>query len=342
MSRMLLAAYPARLRRKHGVELIETLVEMSGSGRPSRAEKGWLVLDGLRERFRPPTRRPFALVAATLALLIGGALGAAAGSWVGSFGYAALPDAGALSQRVLPQTGDDPVWGNSDTSFSISGTLPGGADARQAAEQTRQKLAAEGWQTGPLGYGDGSDGILANVHFTAQTSEAQLDVYAYPDANGAQVISISGWPKRPLGYVPLTIAGTLLGLAAGWLIGVALAHRIQAARRPRRSTILITIGLALAIPSAAGFVASLLRYLTASDPLRMSELVHAHGFAFGPTIELMRALGMGEGSLLTPGDLGQLWIWGFALIAVAAILARPRNDPAGALTGERVDAGQPG
>jgi len=342
MSRMLLAAYPARLRRKHGAELIETLVEMAGSDRPTRAEKGWLVLDGLRERFRPPTRRPLALVAAILALLIGGALGAAAGSWLGTFGYAALPDAGALSQRVLPQTGGDPVGGNSDNYFSISGAFPDGADAKQAAEQTRQKLAAEGWQTGPIGYGDGVDGILANVHFTAQTSDAQLDVYAYPDANGAQVISLSGWPKRPAAYVPLTIAGTLLGLAAGWLIGVALAHRIQAARQPRRSAILTTIGLALAIPSAAGFIASLLRYLTANDPLRMSELVHANGFAFGPTIELMRALDLDSGSLLAPGDLGQLWIWGFALIAVAAILARPGNASASALTGERVDAGQPG
>jgi hypothetical protein len=342
VSRTLLAAYPARLRRRHGTELIETLVELSGSDRPTRAEKGWLVLDGLRERFRPPTRRPLALVAAVLALLIGGALGAAAGSWLGTFGYAALPDAGALGQRVLPQTGDDPVGANSDNYLAVSGAFPDGANAQQAAEQTRRKLAAEGWQTGPLVSGDGSDGILANVHFTAQTSEAQLDVYAYPDANGSQTISISGWPKRPAAYVPLTIAGALLGLAAGWLIGVALAHRIQAARRPRRSTILTTVGLALAIPSAAGFIASLLRYLTATDPLRMSELVHAHGFAFGPTIELMRALGMEGGSLLTPGDLGQLWIWGFALIAVAAILARPGNGPATGLTGERIDAGEPG
>jgi hypothetical protein len=342
MSRTLLAAYPARLRRRHGAELIETLVEMAGPGRPTRTEKGWLVLDGLRERFRPPTRRPLALVAAVLALLIGGALGAAAGSWLGTFGYPALPDAGALAQRVLPQTGAAPVWTGSDNYFAVSGAFPGGADARQAAEQTRQKLAGEGWQTGPLVSGDGSDGVLANVHFTAQTSEAQLDVYAYPDANGAQAIAISGWPKRPAAYVPLTIAGALLGLAAGWLIGVALAHRIQAARRPRRSTILTTIGLALAIPSAAGFVTSLLRYLTATDPPRMSELVHADGFVFGPTIESMRALDLTVGPLLTPGDLGNLWIWGFALIAVAAILARPGTGPATALAGERVDAGEPG
>lgn len=337
----LLLAYPARLRRKYGTELLGTLAEMSGPGEgPTQADKWRLVLDGVRERFRPPTRRPFALVAAVLALLIGGALGAAAGSWLGTLGYAELPDAGVLAQRVLPKTDAAPISGNSDTYFFASGAFPAGADARQAAEQTRAKLAAEGWQTGPLRTGDGSDGILANVHFTAETADAQLDVYAYPDAGGVPSLAISGWPKRPGLYVPLTIAGTLLGLAAGWLMGVALAHRIRAARRPRRSAILATLGLVLAVPSAAGFVASLLRYLTATDSPRIGELVHDGGFAFGPTTHLMRALDLRDGAILSVGNLGQLWIWGFALIAVAAILARPNRDAVPVLAGESVDAGR--
>jgi hypothetical protein len=323
----LLAAYPARLRRKHGAELIETMLEMSGpGGRPSRAERGRLVLDGLRERFRPPARRPLALVAAVLALLIGGALGAAAGSWLGTFGYAALPGAEALAQRVLPQP-DAPIWGNSDNYLFAEGRIPQGMDVRQAAELARQRLAADGWTTGSIMSGDGSDGILVNLHFTARSGGAELDVYAYPDANGAQSVQIAGWPRRPAAYVPLTIAGTLLGLIAGWLAGVALAHRIQGARRPRRSAVLTTAGLVLVIPSAVGFVASLLRYLTATGSPGMSELVHAHGFAFGPTIELLRRLDMGEGSsLLTPSDYQQLPIWGFALIVVAALLARPDKE----------------
>jgi hypothetical protein len=323
----LLAAYPARLRRKHGAELIETMLEMAGpGGRPSRAERGRLVLDGLRERFRPPTRRPLALVAAVLALLIGGALGAAAGSWLGTLGYAALPGAEALAQRALPQP-DKPIWGNSDNYLFAEGRIPAGMDVRQAAEQARERLAADGWATGPIKSGDGSDGILVNLHFTAQAAGAQLDVYAYPDANGVQSVQLAGWPQRPAAYVPLTVAGTLLGLIAGWLAGVALAHRIQAARRPRRSTVLTTAGLVLVIPSAAGFVASLLRYLTATDSPGTSELVHAHGFAFAPTIELFRRLDLGEGSsLLTPGDFQLLPIWGFALIVAAALLARPSKE----------------
>jgi hypothetical protein len=59
VSRYLLSAYPARLRRKHGPELIATMVEMAGpDGRPTRADRLRLMLDGLRERFRLPARRP--------------------------------------------------------------------------------------------------------------------------------------------------------------------------------------------------------------------------------------------------------------------------------------------
>ena len=166
--RALLAAYPARLRRKHGAELLETLTEMAGpGGRPTRAEKRQLVLDGLRERFRPPTRRPLAVAAAVLALLIGGALGAAAGSWLGTAGYATLPDAEALSRQGLPQT--DFVAGSDDYLYA-AGRLPGGADVRQSVEQTRQRLAAAGWTTGPVRTRDG------NPHFAAENAGTRLDV----------------------------------------------------------------------------------------------------------------------------------------------------------------------
>jgi hypothetical protein len=314
------AAYPARIRRKHGAELVDTLMEMAGPGRrPTRGEKVLLVIDGLRERFRPPVRRPLALVAAILALLVGGALGAACGSWLGTFGYSALPDGDALAKRVLSSTA-----GGSTSDFYLNAGegLPAGTDVRAAVESARQKLAAEGWRPGPVKTGDGSDGVLANVHFAAETRDAHLDVYAYPDADGAPYIDIAGWPQRPPAYLPLTIIGAVLGLLAGWLAGVALAHRIRAARRPVMSRLLSALGLILVIPSAAGFVASLVRYLTIADPLGTGELVHTHGFAFGPTIDLLRAIDMGEGRLLTPSDFQQLPIWGFGLIAIAAIAAR--------------------
>ena len=318
--RALLAAYPARLRRKHGAELLETLTEMAGpGGRPTRAEKRRFVVDGLRERFRPPTRRPFAVAAAVLALFIGGALGAAAGSWLGTTGYATLPDAEALGRQVLPQTD---LAAGSDDYLHAGGRLPSGADAGQSVEQTRQRLAAAGWTTGAVQARHG------NPHFTAEKTGTRLDVYLTPGDGSEQTLSIAGWPARPAAYVPLTVAGTLLGLLAGWLVGVALAHRFQAARRPRRSTVLAVAGLVLVIPSAVGFLASLLRYLTVADPVGTGELVHPYGFSFGPTVDLLRAYDLGEGWVLSPGDLQQLPLYGLALIAVAAILARPDRERA--------------
>ncbi|MEV4348595.1 hypothetical protein AB0J83_29410 [Actinoplanes sp. NPDC049596] len=308
----LLAAYPARLRRKHGPELIETMLEMAGpGGRPARADQRRLVLDGLRERFRPPARRPFALVAVVIALLIGGALGAAVGSWLGTFGYAALPGPEAF--------GFDRGF-NSEHYFWAQGSIPAGTDAQQAAEQMHEKLTTDGWTVGPI---ISEDGRIANTHFAAESAGVRVDVYAYPLITS---VDVTGWPQRPASYLPLTIAGTLLGLVAGWLAGVALAHRIRAARHPAPSAALAIAGLLLVIPSAAGFVASLLRYLTVADPQGTGELVHSHGFAFGPTIDLLRAHNMGEGWLLTPSDFQQLPLWGFALIAIAALVARPTRD----------------
>jgi hypothetical protein len=73
----LLVAYPVRLRRRHGAELIATMLEMAGpDGRPTRADRWRLVLDGLRERFRLPPRRPLAavLLLAGLAAVAGAAI----------------------------------------------------------------------------------------------------------------------------------------------------------------------------------------------------------------------------------------------------------------------------
>jgi hypothetical protein len=122
----LLSAYPARLRRVYGPELVATMVEMAPGGRPGRREQLRLVADGLRERFRPPVRRPFALVPAGPALLIGGALGAGVGSWAGTFGYPALPAA----QRILP-AGE--IHADRTSRYVFAGeTLPDGAAVRRA------------------------------------------------------------------------------------------------------------------------------------------------------------------------------------------------------------------
>jgi hypothetical protein len=335
--RPLLSAYPARLRRTYGPELIATLTEMAGpDGRPARSDRVRLVLDGLGERFRPPARRPFGRVVAVLALLIGGALGAAVGSWLGTLAYPALPDAQSFAQRILP-AGEGIGASNASHYLSAGQTLRDGTDVGQAVEGSRQKLVAEGWQTTPVWFG----GIVSGYGFTATKDGVRLDVGSASDpAQGALSIGFTGRPERPAGYLPLTVAGTLLGLAAGWLIGVALAHRIRASRRPLTKAVLTVTGLVLAIPSAAGFIASLVSYLISDQPTPTGgALVHEQGFAFGPTTETLLSLRLPvltlesfEGIQRLTGGLQQLWIWGLAVVAVAAVLARRSNK------GEKLDA----
>jgi hypothetical protein len=123
--------------------------------------------------------------------------------------------------------------------------------------------------------------------------------------------------------------------ASHYLSVVALAHRIRASRRPSTNAVLAGTGLVLAIPSAAGFVASLLSYLTSGQPTPTGgALLHEQGFAFGPTTETLLSLHLPDlsfdGQQVAAG-LQQLWIWGFALVAVAAVLARRSNN------GEKLD-----
>jgi hypothetical protein len=178
VSRYLLSAYPARLRRKHGPELIATMVEMAGpDGRPTRADRLRLMLDGLRERFRLPARRPFAAVAAGLALLIGGALGAAAGSWLGTLTYAELPSAPSFAQQIFPATGTIEA-DNANHYLSAGETLRSSEQVRQAVDQSHRKLTAEGWQTTPMKTG----GIVTGYSFTAIKDGVRLDVHSASDA----------------------------------------------------------------------------------------------------------------------------------------------------------------
>jgi hypothetical protein len=316
--RPLLAAYPARLRRRHGAELIETMLEMAGpEGEPSRADRLHLAVDGLRERFRPPaTGRPLATVAAVLALLVGGALGAALGSFAGSFLYPKLPSAVSLAPEIAQPGGTPGYRGSFPTYAMAMDDLAPGVAPRDAVELARQRLNAAGWATTSIVDGDG------NVHFRASTDNTELSVYAY--TGSYRFIQIAGWPARPAAYLPLTIFGLLLGMVAGWLLATALAHRVAAARRRRLTVSAASTGLVLLLPPAVTFFMSLGYYLFATDPVDGGGLLHTDGgFTFGPTVALIRGLGLSTQVANLP--YLELTVFGFALVLVAAIAARPRK-----------------
>ncbi|MET0424466.1 MAG: hypothetical protein ABW046_11345, partial [Actinoplanes sp.] len=197
---VLLAAYPARLRRRHGPELIMTMAEVAGPDGPSRSDRWRLALDGLRERFRLPPGRPLALVAAVLAMLIGGALGAAAGSWAGMWTYSKVPEMAPLAtQAVGDDAALDPDRHQLRFWAAARGRIKPGVDATEAAGHARDRLTTAGWTTGPVEVSGGTDGVhYRRATFAAEKSGVHLDVFAYYSDD--RLIDVSGFAMRPPTY----------------------------------------------------------------------------------------------------------------------------------------------
>mgnify|MGYP004508984547 CR=1 FL=1 len=320
--RLLLAAYPARLRRRHGAELITTMLEMAGpGGTPSARDRRDVLLDGLRERFRlPAAGRPFALVAAVLALFVGGALGAAAGSFAGAQAYAPLPDGRVLGEQVLEPGGNLLEDSQGRYYLTVMDDLPAEAEQSAAAEQVRQRLTAQGWTTSAVTpEGD-------SVQFRASDGGTELAVWV---SDWNDLVQIAGWPARPASYVPLVLGGALLGMLAGWLVAASLTHRIAGAQHRRRSAVVAGAGLVLLLVPAVLFLLSLGWYLLGDHATGNGGLLHTFGTpAFGLSDDLRHHLGRRYGLYNTFGDAflhNSMAIAGLAALAVAALLARPRH-----------------
>ncbi|MBO3738556.1 hypothetical protein [Actinoplanes flavus] len=222
--RRLLHAYPRPYRRRHGAEIVTTLLEMAepGQRRPRLADSWHLIASGLRQRFRLP-HRPLAWLAAALALLAGGAFGAAAGSWAAVQTRADLPGtgrtlavhqlaAGATGGRIsLSTTSGAPISG--PDAFAVTAfTGPASWDARAA----RARLAADGWQAGDIQPGNG--------RFQAVRDGLEMLVYGSSDTSGTTVMTTvtavdNGWLR------PLTLLGLLAGALTGWLTAAAVTQR---------------------------------------------------------------------------------------------------------------------
>ncbi len=262
--RRLLLAYSGRYRRRHGTEMITTMLAMAAPGRarPSAGEAWHLIASGVRQRFRPPSGRPVAVVAAVLTAVVLGAFGAAAGSWLGRQTFADLPSrAGALT--LMGPAVADPA---TEASFVVRHRQAGRADVESisvppraqrpsgtptwTAEEARDGLAAAGWKIleftirpGPsttcTKHDDLSPPVTSCVDSRTATLIARRDgLILYGNASDAiggepgqvWVGGVDGtmFAARSPAYLPLTVAGLLLGALAGWLLSAALAYRIRA------------------------------------------------------------------------------------------------------------------
>ncbi|MBQ1051889.1 hypothetical protein KBX50_25935 [Micromonospora sp. C51] len=271
--RRLLLAYPRRHRRRHGTEVVTTLLEMAepGQRRPRAGEALHLIGSGLRLRFRLPAGRPFMAVAALLTALVVGAFGAAAGSWLGAQTFADLPDEAGMA-RLTQQAGGD------ETLHSFYSSSPWTAEAAHSfsrvdglwdAEQVRQRLTADGWSvsgftpvTGMSGTRDEAGSLvevpLNGTRFTAESADLSIIVMGWNPAENSSIairsdVSLLAMPQRTAVFLPLVVVGTAAGLLVGWLVAAAVAYRMAAAPPGRRHAAALWGGalVALALPAVA-------------------------------------------------------------------------------------------
>jgi hypothetical protein len=335
--RRLLRAYPGSFRREHGTAFVTTLLEMAepGQRRPGVGEVWHLAASGVRHRLRLPTGQPFAWVAAVLALLIGGGLGAAAGSWVAEQTFADAPDAaasGVLHEHVVGGFGTESVlgtgnptpWFASPVSWSTHVQGPQRWDAGAA----RQRLAADGWQVSvvegrqPAGRSVDGNGDSTIITFQVRTITAERDgVVLQVHSLASDEFNLVDTATRTAGnagLLPLIVLGGFAGMAGGWLIAAALLRRMWHTGPGRARGAAATAALvvaALAVPATA-FYGNVLRAFREVGSETAVFTVH---------------------SALTPGPywpFGPAWLnlallgAGLVLLVAAFLTASDRNAPA--------------
>jgi hypothetical protein len=272
--RRLLWAYPGSYRRRHGAEIVTTLLEMaeSGHGRLTVMQTVHLVACGIRQRFRLPAGRPLAAIAAVLAAIAMGALGSAGGTWLGWRTAASVPSNEAMRGLTADLVGDQAGGSRADVDiFPWRTAMNGPVVATRAtvhsaysAERVRTALTTAGWRittftetTSATPVDLAADPSVTvptrSVMFKATKDGLSLTGYSW-SVNGDARHAIDQqtderldvWANENASVRPLTIAGWLLGAVAGWLVAAALAYRVQGSGRARQSVVAVLVAAAFA------------------------------------------------------------------------------------------------
>jgi hypothetical protein len=274
--RRLLFAYPRAYRNHRAAEMVTTLLEMAeaGRGRPSRGQALHLVLCGLRQRFRLPSGRPLAWAGALLAALVLGAFGAACGTWLGWQTAASVPsdrEVRALNAAMTGMPAPAAVYHDMSAMKGPNTLVRADGSTTYSAERIRAALTSAGWRITSFHERDGAtiadfaeDGVgvpipTRFVDYTATRGGLKLAGDGSVITGGADrglagqaSYGTAVWPREAAAVRPLTIAGLLGGVLAGWLLAAAFAYRVRGSRRLQQwaATVLCGAGFAaVAVPA---------------------------------------------------------------------------------------------
>jgi hypothetical protein len=263
--RRLLRAYPRSYRRAQGDDILATLMDAAepGRSRPTRADVVDLARGALRQRFRLPMG-VFPVVAAVLAALVLGAIGAASSSWLAWQTAANLPSNEAARQigaTVLgtprPATTVNRNDGRRQNWPSVSVSYdPQQSDWTLASAHAR--LRAAGWTPGRVEQdvgtvGSSDDGPLEGMYQVFEAAHdgqvLQISALTITTPGHAGVLIHFNISAGEPAWAPVAVAvGWLVGAVLGWLLTAWAAYRLR--RRALLSRLaalalsLIAIGLA--------------------------------------------------------------------------------------------------
>lgn len=271
--RRLLWAYPRGYRRRHGAEIVTTLLDMAeaGHGRPTVGQTLHLVACGVRQRFRVP-RRVITVITALLSAAALGGLGAVTGNWLAWQAAAPVPSAAEMSALTSAMTGLQRPWLEHWRTAMNGPGLNSGIEGTGTydPERVRTALTATGWQittfeesTETIGVDFGTPDpkkVPAHALTFAATKDGlslagATDTIAGGKYYGNTLLGMDVTTDVTGAIRPSTIAGLLLGVIGGWLLAAALAYRIRTAGRRNRWTASGFTALALTAAVVPTFVA---------------------------------------------------------------------------------------
>jgi hypothetical protein len=246
---VLLLAYPARFRRRHGDDLIGTMMDVAGPGGPRPMDLCHLVIRGIGQRFRVPSG--VALVAVMSAALIAGGFSAAATSWVAAHAQDPAPSVASIVGAVVPLEETD--HDNDVTTADL--VVAPGADPAAVVNLVGDYLRNVGWAVSPWVASDSVEARDGDLRLRAQGVGGSVYVYVTRAADPA--------------YFAATVAGLVIGALAGWLFAAAFAYRIVDARRRFAAVSAGTGLILLAVPAAVVYLAfAMLVWFSRGDEVR--------------------------------------------------------------------------